>query len=183
MSRFLTAEFVDAFRQRVLVQANGGQSLTVTGAKPNVFLSHLSTDEDFLAIVEYLLRQHGGVPHMSATDKCLSPTASAEAVKKLRATIDGLPRFIVFVTPQSTTSKWIPWEIGLANGLKKDSEIALWPSAPADVGEEWVAAGYLGIYRRIIYTRTNQDPNPRWMVFNPLENRGVRLRDWLANSP
>ena len=63
----------------------------------------------------------------------------------LRNTIQKCRKFVVFVTTNSKESKWIPWELGLGDGTKTNSNVALFPSAKYSDEESWLNQQYLGL--------------------------------------
>ncbi len=145
----------------------------------NVFLSYSSKDKELLPGVIKILENHNGKVYIDKGDNRLPVTTSVETAKILKDTIQKLPRMVVFVTTKSKDSKWIPWELGLGDGSKKNYDIAIFPSAENRYDESWTKQEYLGLYRRIVFGKYADYDKEIWMVCNCKENTATPLKDWL----
>lgn len=88
-------------------------------------------------------------------------------------------KFVLFVTPNTKDSKWIPWELGLGDGINLEKNVALFPSTEKWTEQEWAEQEYLGLYRRIIWGNY-EVKSPEWLVFNHHNNSAQGLRSWLT---
>ena len=104
-----------------------GASRTKTGK--TVFLSHSSEDREHLLVVISILENHGGRVYVDSEDDRLSTTPNRETAEILRGTVKSCRRFVLFVTTNSKDSRWIPWELGLADGEEGQWPVALFPTA------------------------------------------------------
>lgn len=52
---------------------------------------------------------------------------SSETAQKLKQRINRSNKFVLLATPGSIRSIWIPWELGLADGVKGLNKIAILP--------------------------------------------------------
>ena len=88
----------------------------------------------------------------------------------------------MLATPRTKDSKWIPWELGLGDGVHGDDDVALFPSAEETWDQEWANQEFLGLYRRIVYGDHTSYPGKRiWMVINHRNSAAVPLGDWLRS--
>ena len=95
---------------------------------PNVFLSHSSTDHESLPAVIKILKNHGGKVYIDDGDPRLPGNVTPNTAKVLRDTIDRCSKLVVLVTTNTKDSRWVPWELGLGDGKKIESQIAIFPN-------------------------------------------------------
>lgn len=145
-----------------------------------VLLSHSLEDRQLLPAVISILEEHGARVYVDLNDQRLPATPSAETGAILRETIIRCPKFVIFVTTNSKDSRWIPWELGIADGDKTADHVALFPSAETSDDQSWTDREYLGIYRRIVLGHLQG--KPRWMVYSHHDSALYLLRDWLASE-
>lgn len=148
----------------------------------NIFLSHSSKDEKYLSSIIDLLQEYGGKVYIDKLDKDLPNTTNHETAVKLKDRISSIDKFILFATKNSKESKWMPWELGLADGVKDYSKIAILPSAENKNEENWAEQEYLGIYQKIVRGSIQGGHGEDWIVKNFHKNTGEYLKDWLSKS-
>lgn len=142
-----------------------------------VFLSHSSKDHDYVPGVIKLFEEHGASTYTDDADKRLPSTPSQTTASVLRQTIKQLPRFVVLVSPNSKSSHWIPWELGLADAFKGIALVAVLPIAPTETEEEWAKTEYMGLYPRVYKLSSS------YYVYDPRPGaKPWSLRDWLTTS-
>lgn len=145
----------------------------------NTFLSHSSADNELLAGIIQILENHGAIVYTDNRDSSLPEHTSPDTAKILKTSISGCRRFVLFVTPNSKGSRWIPWELGLGDGLKGTQSVALFPSAETSDNTSWSEQEYLGLYQRIIWGDFQGKETCEWMVLNHHSNTATPLRSWL----
>ena len=145
-----------------------------------VFVSYSSKDTEYVPAVITLLKNHGGNPYVDLGDERLPTTPSSETARLLKEAIVETRRLVVFVTTNSKDSKWVPWELGLADGAKTPNDIALLPAADSANETTWTEQEYLGLYRRIVWGKLDGHSKQLWMVYNHFRNTAVTLREWLT---
>jgi len=69
-----------------------------------------------------------------------------ETAIKIKSRINELDWFLFLATPNSTQSRWCPWEIGYADSKKAHERILIIPTI--DSGK-WYGNEYLQLYRNI----------------------------------
>ncbi|MFZ2277656.1 MAG: toll/interleukin-1 receptor domain-containing protein [Prosthecobacter sp.] len=148
----------------------------------SVFLAHSSADKEDLPNVIGFLERHGARVYIDKADKDLPQKTSTETGLKLKERISQCSKFIVLVTPNSKNSRWIPWELGIADEKKKLQNVALLPDVGNQINPEWPQQEYLGLYPRIVFGAHKSFANPIWMVFNHHENTGTELGQWLRGE-
>lgn len=148
-----------------------------------VFISHSSKDKELLPAVIAILENHGGRVYIDAEDDRLPNTPNRETANILRESVKLCRKFVLLVSTNSKDSKWIPWELGLADGEKGNWPIALFPTAENWFEQTWSETEYLGLYQRIAWGKIeNVTENDGWIVWNHVENTAVTLKRWLTGS-
>jgi hypothetical protein len=146
-----------------------------------VFLSHSSSDNDLVPGAVSILEGNGGKVYVDSKDSALKEMEMLAIANRLRSAVRICRKFVLLVTPRSTDSKWIPWELGLGDGANHDVNVALFPSAESILEQKWSEQEYLGLYQRIIWGDFNNDGKGQWLVLDHRENTGKRLADWLQS--
>ena len=160
--------------QKLLKEANILQYKTV-------FLSHSSSDHKLIPGVIRIIEGHGAKVYIDERDPELPKDNFEKVAVRLREAVKACRKFILFVTPNSKDSKWIPWELGLGDGCNTNSGVALFPSAEESNKQSWTETEYLGLYDRIIWGNF-QGEKPEWLVLNFKQNSAVRLIKWLSSN-
>lgn len=158
----------------VLLQESILKSAASTTNK-RVFLSHSTKDHDYVPGVIKLFEEHGAATYTDDGDKRLPSTPSQTTATILKQTIKQLPRFVVLVSPNSKSSRWIPWELGLADAFKGIPPVAVMPIAPTASEEDWAKTEYMGLYPRIVKS------NFGYFVYDPRTGQlQWPLKFWLS---
>jgi len=148
----------------------------------NVFLSHSSKDKDKLIDVISFLESYGADVYIDKNDEELPKITNYNTANILKERIHSIPKFILFVTPNSKDSRWIPWELGLADGMNKYKNIAILPASTYKYITNWTEQEYLGLYQQIIWGKPDNNDIEDWIVFDKFENKKVYLREWLCDE-
>lgn len=148
----------------------------------NIFLSHSTKDKRALPGVINFLEKYGGKVYIDKNDRDLPDYTCAETAEILKNEINKLKRFVVLVSENSKMSKWIPWELGLSDGLKGVSPIAILPIGESSDEKEWIEQEYLGLYPRIIYRKIIGDKYEDWHVKDPRDNKCWKLKSWIESK-
>lgn len=139
-----------------------------------VFLSHSSKDIELLSGAIAFLEIYGAKVYVDERDSRMPKPPSVETAKLLKANIRASSKFIVLMSEISASSKWIPWELGLADNLIKTQNIALLPSSESGLEEYWATQEYLSLYSRI---QINQSGN--YVVYDRESEKQIELGQWL----
>jgi hypothetical protein len=132
-----------------------------------------------LPYVIAFLESYGVKVYIDKNDPRLPKETSPETAKMLKDTIKKCNKFVLLVSENSKDSKWIPWELGLADIAKSTSNVALLPIANNYSGATWTKQEYLGLYDRISKGNFKNSNSEIWMVHDYIDNKGVELGEWL----
>jgi hypothetical protein len=145
----------------------------------STFLSHSTTDADLLPGVIAILEKHGAAVYVDKKDESLPPTTSRETADVLRGRIRQIRKFILLATETSKDSRWMPWELGLADGYRHPANVAIFPGTESVADKKWAEREYLGVYDRIVYGPLGDSPRAVFMVWNQEKNVATELSAWL----
>lgn len=123
----------------------------VAQSNPTAFLSHSHKDAALAQGVQGFLNEQGWDVYIDWQDASMPDVPSAETAAKIKSRIRSTDMFILLATQNSSVSKWCPWEVGYADGVKKISSIMILQTE--DSAGRTYGAEYLRLYRRIEYTK------------------------------
>lgn len=87
------------------------------------FLCHSHKDAEYVKGFIAKVREQGWMIYVDWQDNSMPDRPTAETADKIQARIKRLNLFLFLATPNSTSSRWCPWEIGYADGVKERSRI------------------------------------------------------------
>ena len=125
------------------------KSLAEARAKgqPTAFLCHSHYDHEMAVGLQVLLNEHGWDLYIDWQDTQMTETPNQETAQRIQKKIKDLDWFLFLATPNSTSSRWCPWEIGYADSAKpKDSILII---ATYDRSGKYYGNEYLQLYREI----------------------------------
>jgi len=178
MPEYITVSAVKEFVES-LDEQRAIKSAAASKIDKDTFLSHSSKDNDLVPGVTLVLKNHGANVYVDLGDDRLPEPPSVETAQVLRDTVQAMKRFVLLVSPNSKGSIWIPWELGLADGQKTESSVALFPVVETAFQTKWAEQEYLGLYRRIVWGDLQGHEAKVWMVYNHHTNTATHLRKWL----
>jgi hypothetical protein len=138
-----------------------------------VFLSHSSQDDNLVPAAIGFFMSFGASVYTDDFDKRLPNPPSVATAAALKAEIKGCPRLVVLATANSHTSRWIPWELGLGDGIRDIPPNAVLPFMADGQVAAWTKTEYFGLYPKIM----NLDDT--WVVTDPRSASSWPLRTWL----
>lgn len=142
-------------------------------ARKVVFLSHSSKDDPLVAgVIAFFKTLNAGV-YADDFDKRLPNPPNTTTAVILKNEIRTVPRLVVLATPNTYTSRWIPWELGLADGFRGIPPNAIFPITPEGEEPSWLTTEYFNLYPKIV----NLDG--AWRVTDPRGTSSWPLKDWL----
>lgn len=153
---------------------------TASSGSMSTFLSHSSKDREILAGAIQVLQDHGAVVYIDEIDPEMPPYTSEETAELLKQRIAQTKRFVLLTTKNSKDSRWVPWELGIADGAKGLLKIAIFPASDSTYDDSWASWEYLGLYRRVVWGALQGYSQELWMVLDTKANTAVPLRDWLS---
>lgn len=144
----ITAQQLTYFKSDEHIRRATTKKLLTSGASERgVFLSHSHLDRELVLSVVSLVERAGVPVYVDWLDDGLPEATSSQTANKLRNKIRERDRFIVLGTQNGLNSKWVPWELGYADGVKDNEHIAILPINAR--GENWVGNEYMGVYQSI----------------------------------
>lgn len=111
------------------------------------FLCHSHKDASLVKGITNLLEDSGWDVYIDWEDSSMPETPNRQTALNIQNKIKDLKYFLFLATENSMSSRWCPWEIGYANGVKNIENILIIPTADrlgTARGNE-----YLQLYRRI----------------------------------
>jgi TIR domain len=144
------------------------------------FLSHSTKDQELVIGALRVLERHGASVYLDKKDLALPPYTSRQTAKILRDRIVQCSKFIVLASENSKDSRWVPWELGIADGAKGIEKIAIFPAVEQQDRNAWTEWEYLGLYSQIVWGRLAGYEDKLWMVWNRSANTAKALFKWLS---
>lgn len=160
-------------------QASVRKSASAQVPDGTTFLSHSSQDADLTLGAMQVLKNHGATVYVDEIDPSMPPYTSSETAAKLKNRIRVCKKFVLLATPNSNSSKWVPWELGISDGYKSLSNIAIFPSSDDSSNKSWASWEYLGLYDKIVWGDLQGHPEKVWMVLDVRANTATELSRWL----
>lgn len=118
-------------------------------AQATAFLCHSHSDQPLAEGLEVLLAENGWDLYIDWKDTAMPPKPNKETAEIIKRKIVDRDWFLFLATPNSTASRWCPWEIGYADSVKPHDKILLIRTRE---GEAWYGNEYLQLYREITYS-------------------------------
>jgi hypothetical protein len=179
VTKFELREFAESMP--INEQASIRRSASLRSPSGSIFLSHSSKDVDITIGAIQILENHGAKVYVDEIDPEMPPYTSAETAAKLKSRIKESKRFVMLASEASKDSRWVPWELGIADGYRGLSQIALFPAVDDAAHTGWTSWEYLGLYRRIVWGII-KGSDPAWIVWNEDENSAIPLKRWLSGQ-
>jgi hypothetical protein len=127
------------------------KAATITEAaaagRRTIFICHSHDDQRYVEGLIAYLQDAGMDPYVDWQDTSMPSTPNSTTAAKIKKRIERADLFMFLATPNSVKSRWCPWEIGYADGVKDLDQIFVVrtrDNSGSSYGNE-----YLGLYRRI----------------------------------
>ena len=167
----------DQLRASGGVITEGRIKIATSLASKNLFLSHSHRDIAHLGAALGLLEGYGASVYVDVRDAIGGdPNQVAE---RLRKAVVSCRRLVALVTEATSTSRWIPWEMGLADGAAGSTQIALLPLRATGADALWAQQEYFDLYGRIEYVTLSGESAPCWAVRDPTDKKFWTLDQWM----
>lgn len=117
------------------------------------FLCHSHHDRQLAEGLVNMLAEKGLLLYVDWSDAEMPERPNGETASRIRNKIRELDLFLFLATANSASSRWCPWELGYADGVKALERIIIVPTAERygpEHGNE-----YMQLYRRLEPTSTN----------------------------
>ncbi|CAH0498033.1 toll/interleukin-1 receptor domain-containing protein [Novosphingobium sp. CECT 9465] len=181
MIRFVTKAELRRYAADLTIteQASLRKSASSRPLESATFLSHSSKDKELVVGAIQVLEGHGARVYIDEIDPEMPPYTSEETAGILKSRIRQTQRFVLLASANSKDSRWVPWELGVADGYKGLDKIALFPAAENSSEPDWASWEYLGLYHRIVWGNIKGRTDPLWMVLDHRRFSAIPLSDWL----
>lgn len=147
-------------------------------AAVSIFLSHSHKDRDLVeGFINYLADFSMIKIYVDWQDSDMPSSTNRETATRIKKKIAEMNYFIVLATENALKSKWVPWEIGIADTIKFD-KIAIVPVA--DSNGKFAGNEYLQLYPSI-EPASLPSGQKAFAVFQPnTTGNGLVVRSWLS---
>ncbi len=116
-------------------------------ADATVFLSHSSKDKRLAEYVKTVLGGQGISVYIDWQDSELPAKATRQTAKALKERIKEHKLFLLLLTNNSAESRWVPWELGIADQAKGLQQTLIFPVG--QVSSHVMGRTYLQLYHHI----------------------------------
>jgi hypothetical protein len=113
-----------------------------------IFLSHSHKDKDLAQGMINYLATLGIDLYVDWNDSNMPRITNRETANNIKSHISGSDFFLVLATDDAMISRWVPWEIGVADQLKKPDHMAIIPVVVSG-DSEFKGNEYLKLYPRM----------------------------------
>jgi len=166
-----------AYRGNLQESVSTYKAFSKSAAEVSVFLSHSHKDKELVeGFINYLAVWGRIKVYVDWQDSDMPSATNHETARKIKKKIGELDYFVILATENALKSKWVPWEIGIADAIKPD-KIAVFPVA--DASGKFSGNEYLQLYPRL-EVGTLQSGGNILAVFQPNQAlSGISIRSWL----
>ena len=147
---------------------------SASSARVTMFLSHSHKDKELAKGLKNHLSSFGVNIYIDIEDSDMPGSTSRETAERIKGVISSLHYFLILATRNAMDSKWVPWEIGVADGKKPYDKILVVPVV--DPTGKFHGSEYLQLYKRI---DTASDGNS--IIFEPNKSSGIYVKNWLSS--
>lgn len=116
-------------------------------AEITAFLSHSHKDKELVEGLIELFAEQGIYIYVDWDDSGMPRITSGKTAKKIKERIKEMQLFFFLATENGINSKWCPWELGVADSLKRWEDIVVIPVA--DPYGNFKGNEYLQIYKHL----------------------------------
>jgi hypothetical protein len=141
-----------------------------------IFLSYRRKDRQYVRPIVEILKKLGAKIYIDYLDESLPEKPNKETAAILRSCIQKSDKFILMATPNSSESKWIPWELGLGDGFLNYSNVAIMPIT--QYSNSWEEQEYYSIYGYIKTANSTDGTKHDYAIFYP-DGSAEWLLNWI----
>lgn len=158
--------------QRFSRQKYRGIDEAVASRKQTAFLCHSHHDAELVKGLIQLMNDAGWDVYVDWLDNSMPNRPNKITALNIKKRIRDCDWFIFLATQNSMASRWCPWEIGVADGIKSNEQIVIVPTSD---GASTRGNEYLELYRSMEPTTTGS-----LALYDPGNNNGILLRNLRA---
>jgi hypothetical protein len=143
-------------KSRSFGTAINSQNARAMGYK-TAFLCHSHRDRTLVEGLIQIFKEEGVLLYVDWMDNEMPETTNGDTARQIKTKIRESEMFLFLATPNSLASRWCPWEIGYADGVKQHERILVIPTR--EHGQTY-GNEYIDIYRRL--ERANDGQLAAW---------------------
>jgi hypothetical protein len=155
-------------------QARSNIVLEKASAQKTIFLSHSHKDKDLVEGLINYLASFGIKIYVDWNDTGMPRITNRDTAERIKEKIKENSFFLILATENAMSSRWVPWEIGVADQMKHEN-IAIIPVV-RNSDSEFKGNEYLQLYRCIKIE--SQDNVKIFEVASVY--RSMSIKDWLS---
>ncbi|GAB3636721.1 hypothetical protein GCM10027422_23110 [Hymenobacter arcticus] len=174
LSSLSTTAFESAYRlnEDVRLFSQPGAS------KYHVFISYRHEDRSYVpGVAKFLKGLQAGI-YVDFLDEELAKAPNSETAPILRRRITQCSKLIQILTPNSSDSRWMPWELGLGDGILGYPNAVTLPVI--NDYQPRVSQDYLDMYGYIETSKSSNGAFTDWAVIYP-KGGNKWFKDWLIS--
>lgn len=158
---------------------NEGKQISDSFNTFDIFLSHSSDDKVFVAGIKLILEDFGFSVYVDWNDTALDPNhVTSQTAAVLRERMSHCRSLVYAYSANAKNSRWMPWELGYFDGLKK-SMVAVLPIS-RDGEKSFRGSEYVGLYYEIDIAKEKESMKDDLWV-NDGSNY-ISLSEWLKGD-
>lgn len=172
---YFTEQQLEGFADSYDLEKRASQFLNEAKARTglSIFLSHSHKDRRKARGIIRHFASFGVAVYVDWNDSDMPRETNRETAEKIKGKIAETGLFMVLATRNALDSKWVPWEIGVADKTKGEAAVLIIPVT--DASENWAGSEYLRLYRRVAIADDGEDG-----VFEPGKTRGLGLKHYFT---
>lgn len=148
------------------------------GKRYHIFISYRHEDRAYVPrVVKFLRSLQKGI-YVDFLDEELSKAPDNQTAPILRRRITQCRKLIQIITPNASSSRWMPWELGLGDGLLGYANAVTLPVI--NERNPRIEQDYLDMYGHIETTKSRDQTLTGWAIIYP-NNTAVWFSEWLAS--
>ncbi|HFG6878208.1 TPA: toll/interleukin-1 receptor domain-containing protein [Acinetobacter baumannii] len=118
--------------------------------RKRAFLCHSHKDAEYITGFAQYLKEENIDVYIDWQDSTMPEKPNRETAEKIQRKIEQADYFFFLATPNAVQSRWCPWEIGYADGVKLYESIFIIPTI--DRSGNFYGNEYLQLYQKIDIT-------------------------------
>jgi len=163
-----------AYSSDMIKQASRHLFEAKASGRISLFLSHSHKDRLKAKGLITFLGSQGMDVYVDWNDTDMPRETNRDTAERIKAKIQENILFLVLATRNAMESKWVPWEIGIADKTKGEPRVLILPVA--DPSGAFHGNEYCQLYRRVIFA-----DDGKAAVFEPEKTQGQYLVSYLSS--
>ena len=151
---YFTEQQLYRFADSPALEARASQFLNESAAtaRLSIFLSHSHKDRKKARGIVKHLASLGVEVYVDWNDEAMPRETNRFTAERIKERIEQLDLCMVLLTWNAWMSKWVPWEIGVADQAKGESKVMVIPVV--DSSGRYYGMEFLRLYRRVAISNT-----------------------------